>query len=408
MLLNNILLGLHPSFFAAITITTSNDFQDYDCAFSGICSSRGDAVVRSFHDAVDSLVEYFFTDPDGLYGYIFGACAVIAGIGALWFVGPLILESSKENFAFYGANLSKILLLFLLMLMFAGKGDLGKIVAYGNYAFIQSIHEGVYDRLHGRTSILYDLNSRFSADEQQVVKIVSQMLTCAELQPKKTNTNTDQATVDNNIYTNCISDLKRTLSYTFNNPTTNSLFAKAADDLASDPVKFTEAATQIKNAASGIIDVTIDEKNSQSNTGIKNLLVGWRAALAIAPDLALIGALLFYPFPLAFAFFSTSYLTTWFSGIWAVGMFKVIMTIFTSTFIIIQVNLAGLMPQDTINLLLGIAAPTIAISLATFTGLGLSNLVSQGTYALSSKLTPGSSGQDLNNINNSQTKKTNG
>jgi hypothetical protein len=58
---------------------------------------------------------------------------------------------------------------------------------------------------------------------------------------------------------------------------------------------------------------------------------------------------------------------------------------------VIPAMLAGQMPQNTTLLLLGIVMPTIAIALATGSGLGLSSLVSQGASSLSSRLTSTSS-----------------
>jgi hypothetical protein len=42
------------------------------------------------------------------------------------------------------------------------------------------------------------------------------------------------------------------------------------------------------------------------------------------------------------------------------------------------------MPDRTVNLAMGIALPTMAIALATGSGLGLSGLISQGTNSLQS------------------------
>ena len=348
----------------------------FDCVYSGICKETS-AKIGAFNTGLKDVLDYFLVDPDSLYTLIFSNCQVIAGVGALWFLIPLMLNSMKND---YGLDLTKIFVLFILMLMFAGEGKLGKSLAYGNYAFIQGIHQQIKTTLDA-SERLQAVRDNFSADQQQVLQIVTQMLTCSEIQPTKTDaTNKISA---NPAFTNCVTALKTSIaSSKFDNAATKAAFVSAANEK-----DFITMAAKINNASGGFSNVDASKEASE----IRNLLVGWRGAIAIVPDLALAGALLFYPFALAISFFNTSFLQSWFTGMWSVGLFKYTMTIFNGTFRFIEVAMAGTMPQNTVNLVLGIAAPTIAIALATGSGLGLSSLVSQGVSSLSSKLSSTSS-----------------
>jgi hypothetical protein len=377
------MFALNYLFFAATTTAV-----DYTCVYGGVCKETS-GLLANFNEAIEILINYFFNDPNNIYQYIFGSCQVIAGIGALWFLTPLMLDSVKES---YGINLNKLFLLFVLLLMFAGEGRLGKSLAYGNYAFIQGIHQNIHELLTNPSSptILDTITNEYSADQQKVLQITNQMLICRQIEEKKTDPTT-LTKIDNPVFTDCFRNLKDLIkNYTLTDPFTN-LSTRAAFSKAASKTTFIDMATAVRIAASGFINLTDNDVNPNGNNDIGDLLVGWRAAIAIVPDLALVGALLFYPFPLALSFISTSYLQSWFAGMWTVGLFKFMMTIFNSTFIVIQAKLAGEMPQNTIDLVLGIVAPTIAISLATNSGLGLSNLVSQGVSNLSAKLTGTSS-----------------
>ena len=156
----NTLLDLNHWSFVAQTTTV-----DYTCAVGGVCKETV-KIFDSFNQAIETLLIYFFTDPDSVYEYIFGSCQVIAGIGALWFLTPLMLDSVKHN---YGIDINKILLLFILMLMFANQGNLGKSLAYGNYAFIQGIHQGIQKKLDS-SEMLNKITEDFALDQQLALK----------------------------------------------------------------------------------------------------------------------------------------------------------------------------------------------------------------------------------------------
>jgi hypothetical protein len=377
MILNN-LLSLHYLTFAASPATPVIN----ECIFGGVCPETG-SKSGSFQGAILSLLNYFFVDPDSVYEVILFPCQVIAGIGALYLLVPLMLDFGRQN---YGININKIILLFMLMLMFANQGYLGKSLAFGNYAFIQGIHKLIVTQLSGSTAI-NTIISDFKSDKQKVLQIITKLEICNEIPETKIDASGN--VISNPVFTNCDTQL-RTLINTagFSNPLTAADFANAV----SKP-KFVDMSNNINSSSLGFSDVPIKtgKEAEEKSKEIKNLLIGWRAAIAIVPDVALIAALLYFPFPLAFSFLSTSYLQAWFSALWSVGLFKFAMTIFNATFAVIEAALAGYMPQDTLDLAMGIAVPSIAIALATGSGLGLSSLVSQGVSSLSSKLTSTSS-----------------
>lgn len=367
--------------FVVAQVSTSASVN-YLCLRGGDCQETFE-IISGFKQATNTLLTYFFDniDPDNIYKDIFDLCKIIAGLGALRFLMPLMLDSMKQN---YSSNMNKIFLLFMLMLMFTNQGVLGKSIAYGNYAFIQGIHEKIQESFDN-SQMLKEITEKFALDQQMAVKINNQVSICSAI--PETKQNADGQKIPNPAFQNCYAALKEMIKpqggvNTFRNASTDSAFRKAIDDNKD----FVKAAAAIKIAALGFINVADTDSSNKDLYGIRNLLVGWRAAIAIVPDLALIGALLFYPFPLAISFINVSFLQSWFTGMWSVGLFKFTMTIFNSTFIVIQEALAGEMPQDTLDLVLGIAAPTIAIALATGSGLGLSSLVSQGVSNVSSRL----------------------
>ena len=325
MVLTNNLLSLHYFAFAASPAIP-------ECIFGGVCPETG-SRSGSFQGAIVSLLNYFFVDPDSVYEIILFPCQVIAGIGALCFLIPIMLDFGKQN---YGININKIILLFMLMLMFANQGYLGKSLAFGNYAFIQGIHKLIVTQLSGSTTI-NTIVSDFKSDKRKVLEITTKLSTCNSI--SKTKVDASGNVVANPIFVNCDTQLRNLINTaSFSNPLTAADFANAV----SKP-EFVDMSTNINSSSLGFSDVPIktgtdDVKKSKE---IKNLLIGWRAAIAIVPDVALIAALLYFPFPLAFSFLSTSYLQAWFSALWSVGLFKFAMTIFNATFAVIEAALAG-------------------------------------------------------------------
>jgi hypothetical protein len=383
MFLNNIFFGFEDVSFAAIpSLLVPSTPPISECMFGGICPEIG-SKSGAFQSSVIFLLNYFFEDPDSVYQTVLMPCQIIAGLGALYFLIPLMLDFGKQN---YGMDINKIILLFILMLMFANNNYLGKSIAFGNYAFIQGIHKLIVTQLSGSTAINTVLND-FKSDRQKVLQIRTQLSICDGI-PNKTKVDASNNLIPNQVFTNCDTKLKELINNArFSNPLTAADFANAVTITDYDYMS-----AYIKNSSFGFPDVSsIQNDDSKKSQDIQNLLIGWRAAIAIVPDIALIAALLYFPFPLAFSFLSTSYLQVWFSAIWSVGLFKFAMTIFNSTFVVVEAALAGYMPQDTVDLATGIVLPSIAIALATGSGLGLSGLVSQGVSNLSGKITGTSS-----------------
>jgi hypothetical protein len=391
MFLTNSFLGFEHLTFVAITNPVITD-----CIAGGVCQEPG-GKSGAFESSIVFLLTYFFNDPDSVYRIVLVPCKIIAGLGALYFLVPLMLDSGKQN---YGMDINKTILLFVLMLMFANDNYLGKSLAFGNYAFIQGIHKSIATQFSVSKEINNVLDA-FKSDRQKVLQITNQLSICDGISNK---TKVDASgNVANPTFTNCETKLRNLINNTsFNNPVTAADFAKAVTTNDYDNMS-----ASIKNSTVGFSDVASIQNASKKEKSpeIKELLIGWRAAVAIVPDIALIAALLYFPFPLAFSFLNTSYLQAWFSAMWSVGLFKFAMTIFNSIFIVIEASLAGYMPQDTIDLATGIALPSIAIALATGSGLGLSGLVSQGVGNLSSSLSsipynPANPPKKSNTINN--------
>jgi hypothetical protein len=381
MFLTNSFFGFENLTFVAIPSLLVPSAPPIDeCMFGGVCPEIG-SKSGAFQSSVVFLLNYFFDDPDSIYQIVLVPCQIVAGLGALYFLVPLMLDFGKQN---YGMDINKIILLFILMLMFANNNYLGKSIAFGNYAFIQGIHKLIVTQLSGSTAINRVVDA-FKDDRQKVLQIKTQLSICDGIS-NKTTVDINGNIIINSAFSKCDTKLRDLIRNTrFSNPLTGADFANAVNITGYDYMS-----AYIKNASVGFPDASnIQNDDLKKSQDIPNLLIGWRAAIAIVPDIALIAALLYFPFPLAFSFLSTSYLQAWFSAIWSVGLFKFAMTIFNSTFIVIEAALAGYMPQDTVDLATGMVLPSIAIALATGSGLGLSNLIGQGVGNLSGSLNQG-------------------
>jgi hypothetical protein len=381
--------------FAAIPSLQSPSTPPIDeCMFGGVCPELS-LKSGAFQSSVTFLLAYFFEDPDSVYQIVLVPCQIIAGLGALYFLIPLMLDFGKQN---YGMDINKIIFLFILMLMFANNNFLGKSIAFGNYAFIQGIHKLIVTQLSGSTAINRIVDD-FKSDRQKVLQIRTQLSICDGI-PNKTTVDANGTIVANSTFSKCDAKLRNLIRNTrFSNPLTAADFAKAVDLKDYDYMS-----AYIKNASMGFPDAAnIQNDDLKKSQDIPNFLIGWRAAIAIVPDIALIAALLYFPFPLAFSFLSTSYLQGWFSAIWSVGLFKFAMTIFNSTFVVVEAALAGYMPQNTVDLATGIVLPSIAMALATGSGLGLSGLLDRGISNLPGNLNQGTSTTNTSTTNATRT-----
>jgi uncharacterized membrane protein len=350
------------------------------CQFSGECPEKTD-LSASLQTAVTNLLDYFINDPDKLAHAILEPCKVIAGVGALYMLTPIMLDLSKFD---RGVNYSKVVLLFMLMIMFTNDGYYGRQLALGNYAFITGIQNAIVKQIGNPGAVTTMKTTNYMKDTAEVLAINKQLSICLGYANIKTlNENSQIAT--NPSFEACEAKLRNLINTSkFDNSTSGSVFkdAVAEPDFVSMAIKIVKFSVGFPIDVTQLVDV--DNGYYRKISGTSDLLRSWYAALALMPDVAFMAALLYFPIPLAFSFLSTSYLQAWFTGFWSVGFFKFAMTIFTLTFRWLQYEIGGGMPDQTVNLALGIALPTMAIALATGSGLGLSGLISQGASSLSS------------------------
>jgi hypothetical protein len=325
----------------------------------------------NFIDAIKDLVKFLTTDASPLFDAIVEPCKVIAGLGAMFWLLPILKSAQKDAF---DIDFERVIILFLLMLMFHDGAKLGRNIAFGNYAFIKGIDTAIYDNVNITANISNRTND-FQNDTAAVTKINNKLKDCLKLD--KTKVDQTGATIPNPAFTACDTDLRNMISTArFKNPDAGAAFAAAAVN-----TDFMGMASAAVNASIGFPGWIGKQIGNAAMAVPQAILDGWRTVIAITADVSLIVSLLFFPIPLAFSFFNTSPLQVWFSSIWAIGFFKFALTILGGSFAIINAKLGASLPLFTFELAAGIAAPAVAGVMAAGGGIGLFKLVNEGVKA---------------------------
>jgi hypothetical protein len=300
-------------------------------------------------------------------------CKMIAGVGVLFWLVPIIPDLSFDNLK---KHLLRILMLFLLTLLFAGNAYGARMFAVSNYALIKAIDTSIA----AGTKLVIDANAEVASvaqNNEQVQAISNQILVCVKL--PQTIADPDPAKVGNVIpnpaYIQCTKDVKTMVVAAKLSVTDPELVLQLADTEAKmnslvDSYDYNSAWNQfvkfVKNPskfiAEGLLGTVLD---------------AWAVIVGQTTDEGFILSIIALPLPLAFSFMNTRPLEIWFASLWGLGIFKFSLTFLGAIVNFISANSTGNEPIYGFQLSLALGAPILAGVVAAGGGAGINSLMAQ-------------------------------
>jgi hypothetical protein len=350
-----------------------------DIFHTTILASTDPAVIASeYEQALFKIISILITGnaasmTDTFWMAITEPCKVIAGIGVLFWLIPIIPDLSFDNLK---NHLLRILTLLLITFMFVGNAYGARVFAVGNYALIR----GIDNSIATTTKLLGSVNAELAGiktNDATIKAISNQMQVCIKL--PKMIADPDSAKVGNVIpnpaYVQCTKDVKT--------------MVVAAKLSVTDPELVTQLADTEAKMNSLVDSYDYDSVWNQFVSFVKDpdkwirdklvgaILDGWSVVVGELADEGFILSILALPIPLAFSFINTKPLEIWFASLWGLGFFKFSMTILGACLGFINANTSGSQPAYSLELGFAIGAPILAGVIAKGGGAGIYALAAQ-------------------------------
>jgi hypothetical protein len=309
-------------------------------------------------------IQQMIVNGDAIFAAILAPCkifsAVFVVVQAITFFsdgGLSSIEKMTENF-------SKVLWAVIIVSMISGKASPARAFGIYNYAVMIAIDAGIGNGIDELGVI--DTIAREAPNDAGIMKEVQKKSdNCRRIAPQVYDA-ANPAGVVNPAFIQCRDDLTAYIqqeSANIKNAEARNALLGAMNpaNIGANIGKFFD---DIDKIGSNIID-------SALGATFKLIFAGWVEATGYVADQAVLISLLAMPIPLTMSLFNPEPLKVWFSSLWAVGIFKICMTILTKSALYLNGIYSFQDQQFTQSILLAFFAPAIASLMAAGGGIGV-------------------------------------
>lgn len=285
---------------------------------------------------------------------IFSAVFVVVQAIAFFSDGGL---SSIEKMT---ENISKVLWAVIIVSMISGTASPARAFGIYNYAVMIAIDTGIGTAIDKVGAI--DTVAREAPNDARIIKEIEKKSdNCRRIAPQVYDA-ANPAGVENPAFTQCLNDLKAYIQQESANIKNAEAHRSILDTL--NPANLPKFFDNLEKVISGGID-------SAFGATFKLIFAGWVQATGYVADQAVLVSLLAMPIPLTMSLFNPEPLKVWFSSLWAVGIFKICMTILTKSALYLNGIYSFQDQQFTQSIMLALFAPVIASLMAAGGGIGV-------------------------------------
>jgi hypothetical protein len=318
-------------------------------------------------EALNEIMRVLVTDDAAVFVGVLIPCKVIAGLGIIYGLAPLLNVSADR----LKEHTFQILFTLLLAATFMGNGKMARAIGIANYATIKGIDAAIHNQME-QTGNITKLVENIQNDGLATAVIQRKLDACVGL---------PQAQADgtpNPVATQCEAALRQLLqTQKIANPDLAAQFQTALSK-----GNLLEMGSILINGTVGLPGAIGRGIGNVALEIPKALFNGWKAAIATIADMAFVLSLMILPIPLCFSLLNTAPLMVWFSSLWAVGFYKFALTVLAGSFTIIAAKLGPGLPIFMFDLLTSVVAPILAGVMAAGGGIGLFKLFEQVAQAL--------------------------
>lgn len=321
-----------------------------------ITTSVGENGSKDF-----GIVEQLFLTnggSDGLFATVMDRCKPIAAIGIGFQIYAMIPGFSEiENIP---SNITKLFWSLVLCLFIVNGGVAAKNLAVFNWAAMKAINIGTAISVDALMS-LPQVRANYEGDVQALGEIEQKLKICETTPPLLSDGTSNAA------FATCRTELESLI-----NTNVSSGKIKNPNILERMAGILSSAATLDFNGLSKkVSDVIGGAISTLANPLLSTVFAGWRGAVNIAAQNALMLGILALPIPLCLSIFNISPLVIWFSSFWAVGIFQINLTILTKGFEYFNYRFGANMSVYMVDIAICFFAPSIAGIMAAGGGFGI-------------------------------------
>jgi hypothetical protein len=244
--------------------------------------------------------------------------------------------------------------------MISGNGTVARGFGIFNYALMIGIDNGIGSAIKLVGTI--DAVARDAPNDERIIKEVQKRSDNCRRVPPQIYDAANPIGVENPAFIQCRDDLKAYIEAESANIKNTEAQKTLLETLnPANIAKFLDNVEKtVNSAAESVIGATFEL-----------IFAGWVQATGYVGDQAVLVSLLAMPIPLTMSLFNPEPLKVWFSSLWAVGIFKICMTILTQSALYLNGIYSFQDQQFTQSILLAFFAPAIASLMAAGGGIGV-------------------------------------
>jgi hypothetical protein len=306
-------------------------------------------------------IQQMVVNGDAIFGAILAPCKIFSAVFIVLQAIAFFSDGGLSNIEKMTENIGKVIWAVIIVSMISGTGLPARAFGIYNYAVMVAVDKSIGTAIDG-LRIISKIAKDAPNDESIMREVNRKADNCRRIPPTIYNAE-NPIGITNPAFTECEQDLKayiRTESVNVKNAEAKKSLIDTLNPLATINKFFDD----IDRVASNAINSTV-------GAAFEMIFNGWVFATGYAADQAVLVSLLAMPIPLTMSLFNPEPLKVWFSSLWAVGIFKICMTILTKSVLYLNGIYLFQNQQFTQSILLAIFAPAIAGLMAAGGGIGV-------------------------------------
>jgi hypothetical protein len=322
------------------------------------------AVAGSNLPPGSESIQQMIVNGDAIFRAILAPCKIFSAVFVVIQAITFFSDGGLSSIEKMTENISKVLWAVIIVSMISGTASPARAFGIYNYAVMVGIDKAIGKAI-GDLQII-DATAREAPSDARIIKELDKRSdNCRRIAPQIYDA-ANPTGVTNPAFTQCINDLKaygqQESANIKNEDARNALLgALNPANIGANIGKFFD---DIDKIGSNLID-------SALGATFKLIFAGWVEATGYVADQAVLVSLLAMPIPLTMSLFNPEPLKVWFSSLWAVGIFKICMTILTKSALYLNGIYSFQDQQFTQSILLAFFAPAIASLMAAGGGIGV-------------------------------------
>jgi hypothetical protein len=309
-------------------------------------------------------IQQMIINGDAIFRAILAPCKIFSAVFVVVQAIAFFSDGGLSSIEKMTENISKVLWAVIIVSMISGTASPARAFGIYNYAVMIAIDASITKAI-GDLRII-DATAREAPDDAKIVKEVERKSNnCRRIAPRVYDA-ANPAGVDNPAFTQCIDDLK-----TYIQQESPRIKNAEARNVALDAINPANIGANIARLFDNIDKLGSNLLDSALGATFKLIFAGWVEATGYVADQAVLVSLLAMPIPLTMSLFNPEPLKVWFSSLWAVGIFKICMTILTQSALYLNGIYSFQGQQFTQSIMLALFAPAIASLMAAGGGIGV-------------------------------------